>query len=294
MDLREISAEETLATVEEEGPEFNEYVLTYNKGKCQALVCNAEDTRAKATKGSMIAESRIITAGKEKIQKISVGDIGLIEVPKEDRVKHGQRNLLVQVVAMENHQLVLAPLLESGLGPKLHVRYSTSDFVKVENCNADQKNLEATLKPLLGGEKPTVGQWKQEYFRRRVLAAEIYAYCVEDYNIMFFLSAGESSFTVNEKLLNSSEPSPVLASSEVFDWVKEALRHCLTKPIESDRQECILAILLLAVEAAKENRRVLDLEKCRAMHTETKRFLSELPIELFLELKALPMTFVTS
>lgn len=97
------------------------------------------------------------------------------------------------------------------------------------------------------------------------------------FHCLYIIAAGESSFTVNEKLLNSSEPSPVLASSEVFDWVKEALRHCLTKPIESDRQECILAILLLAVEAAKENRRVLDLEKCRAMHTETKRFLSELP-----------------
>lgn len=63
-------------------------------------------------------------------QEISVGDIGLIEVPKEDRQKHGQRNLLVQVMDLEKKQLVLAPLIDSGLGPNLRTRYSMEAFLK--------------------------------------------------------------------------------------------------------------------------------------------------------------------
>ena len=63
-------------------------------------------------------------------QDISVGDIGLVEVPKEDRQKHGQRNLLVQVMDLENNQLVLAPLIDSGLGPNLRIRYSMEAFLK--------------------------------------------------------------------------------------------------------------------------------------------------------------------
>ena len=60
-----------------------------------------------------------------------VGDIGLIEIPKEDRPKHGQRNLLVQVMSMDSEdQLVLAPLLETGVGPNLSIRFSRRDFVK--------------------------------------------------------------------------------------------------------------------------------------------------------------------
>ena len=57
-------------------------------------------------------------------------DIGLVEVPKEDRQKYGPRNLFVQVVAIENKQLVLAPLLENGLGPNMKVRYSLGDFLR--------------------------------------------------------------------------------------------------------------------------------------------------------------------
>lgn len=63
-------------------------------------------------------------------QDISVGDIGLIEVPKEDRQKHGQRNLLVQVLDLEKNQLVLAPLIDRGLGPNLRTRYSMEAFLK--------------------------------------------------------------------------------------------------------------------------------------------------------------------
>lgn len=163
------------------------YCVFFLRESAKLLFENAEDTRAKATRGSMIAESRIIAAGKvipipwatipffsaeirvyylwylslffitfwyegsglrgegrtrtkepfpspscswsprwsiwycnqyhccviiiprllfcflnhvikDINQDISVGDIGLIEVPKEDRQKHGQRNLLVQVL----------------------------------------------------------------------------------------------------------------------------------------------------------------------------------------------------
>ena len=59
-----------------------------------------------------------------------MGDIGLVEIPKQDRPKNGQRNLLVQVVAIESDQLVLAPILKNGVGPNLSTRCSTTDFVK--------------------------------------------------------------------------------------------------------------------------------------------------------------------
>ena len=59
-----------------------------------------------------------------------MGDIGLVEIPKEDRPKTGQRNLLVQVVAIESDQLVLAPILNNGVAPNLSIRYSATDFVK--------------------------------------------------------------------------------------------------------------------------------------------------------------------
>lgn len=55
-------------------------------------------------------------------QLVSVGDIGLIEIPKEGRPKHGQRKLLVQVMSMDSEdQLVLAPVLETGVGPNLSI-----------------------------------------------------------------------------------------------------------------------------------------------------------------------------
>ena len=70
------------------------------------------------------------TPYQDKTQLVSVGDIGLVEIPKEDRPKYGQRNLLVQVMSMESDQLVLAPVLETGVGPNLSIRFSRKDFVK--------------------------------------------------------------------------------------------------------------------------------------------------------------------
>ena len=66
----------------------------------------------------------------DKSTQISVGDIGLVGIPKEDRPKSGQRNLLVQVMALDSDQLVLAPVLESGVGPNLRDHYSATSFVK--------------------------------------------------------------------------------------------------------------------------------------------------------------------
>ena len=65
-----------------------------------------------------------------KSQEISVGDIGLIEIPREDRPRLGQRNLLVQVMGLESDQLVLAPVLEDGVGPNLDVLYSVTSFAR--------------------------------------------------------------------------------------------------------------------------------------------------------------------
>lgn len=65
-------------------------------------------------------------------QKINVGDIGLVAIPKEDRPKSGQRNLLVQVMGIDSDQLLLAPVIEDGVGPDLTVRYSVTEFVKGE------------------------------------------------------------------------------------------------------------------------------------------------------------------
>ena len=36
----------------------------------------------------------------------------------------------MQVMALESDKLLLAPVLESGVGPNLSVRYSATDFVK--------------------------------------------------------------------------------------------------------------------------------------------------------------------
>ena len=65
-------------------------------------------------------------------QKINVGDIDLVAIPKEDRPKSGQRNLLVQVMGIDSDQLLLARVIEDGVGPDLTVRYSVTEFVKGE------------------------------------------------------------------------------------------------------------------------------------------------------------------
>ena len=44
------------------------------------------------------------------------------------------------------------------------------------------------LTAIFGPEVATITQWKQEFLRRRIIAAEIYANCVQDYNLMFYLS----------------------------------------------------------------------------------------------------------
>lgn len=118
-------------------------------------------------------------------------------------------------------------------------------------------------------------QWKQEFFLRRLLAAEIYSRGVDDCNLLFYISARESGFTVNDTLVDASQPS-ALATSELFAWVKAALLHCLTKKGEIEQQECMLALIQLTVEAAISNRRELQIDKCRTIHPSTGRFLSEL------------------
>lgn len=69
-------------------------------------------------------------------------------------------------------------------------------------------------------------------------------------------AARESGFTVNDTLVDASQPS-ALATSELFAWVKAALLHCLTKKGEIEQQE-------------------LQIDKCRTIHPSTGQFLSEL------------------
>ena len=68
------------------------------------------------------------------------------------------------------------------------MKYALFQLV-VDKCSTDQREDYAeALQPILGLEPLTVAQWKQEYFRRRVLAAEIFAHCVNDYNLLFYIS----------------------------------------------------------------------------------------------------------
>ena len=88
-------------------------------------------------------------------------------------------------------------------------------------------------------------------------------------------AARESGFTVNDALLDASQPS-ALATSELFAWVKAALQHCLTKRDEIGQQECMLALIQVTIEAAIGNRCELQVDKCRTIHPSTRRFLSEM------------------
>lgn len=56
----------------------------------------------------------------------------------------------------------------------------------VEKC--DPTDVKDRAQVILGPETPKVTQWKQDFFRRRVLAAEIYSRCVDDCNLLFYLS----------------------------------------------------------------------------------------------------------
>ena len=52
------------------------------------------------------------------------------------------------------------------------MKYALFQLV-VDKCSTDQReDCAEALQPILGLEPPTVAQWKQEYFRCRVLAAE--------------------------------------------------------------------------------------------------------------------------
>ena len=77
-------------------------------------------------------------------------------------------------------------------------------------------------------------------------------------------AARESGFTVNDTLLDASQPS-ALATSELFAWIKAALLHCLTKKGEIEQQECMLALIQLMVEAAISNRRELQVQFIQAV-----------------------------
>lgn len=81
-------------------------------------------------------------------------------------------------------------------------------------------------------------------------------------------AARESGFTVNDTLVDASQPS-ALATSELFAWVKAALLHCLTKKGEIEQQE-------------------LQIDKCRTIHPSTGRFLSELESLTIPGIKGLP------
>ena len=54
--------------------------------------------------------------------------------------------------------------------------------------DSQQKRKSEAIEYIFGKQTDTITQWKQEYIRRRILAAEVYALCVQDYNLMFYLS----------------------------------------------------------------------------------------------------------
>ena len=96
--------------------------------------------------------------------------------------------------------------------------------------------------------------------------------------LSFYHEAGESNNIISQDLLQSSIASPSEACTELFHWIKEVVGHCLSKTEDGGQKECILAVALLVLQAAKENRRDLDIDSCRALHPSCKGFLSELKI----------------
>lgn len=97
---------------------------------------------------------------------------------------------------------------------------------------------------------------------------------MEDYNLMFYLSAAESNYTVDQSLFPSRDVSPTEATSDLSKWTNEAMNHCLSKTDDGERAECILGVLLLLVQAAKVDGRQLDISTCRSIHPSLKTFLS--------------------
>ena len=51
-----------------------------------------------------------------------------------------------------------------------------------------QPDYAEAIRPIFGPEVATITQWKQEFLRRCIIAGEIYANRVQDYNLMFYLS----------------------------------------------------------------------------------------------------------
>lgn len=80
--------------------------------------------------------------------------------------------------------------------PPLYVRVLISHLTlnphyflfTVEDSNIQEQDKSEALRCLFGPETSKITHWRQEFVRRRILAAEIYARCVEDYNLMFYLS----------------------------------------------------------------------------------------------------------
>ena len=63
--------------------------------------------------------------------------------------------------------------------------------------DSQQKDKSEAMEPIFGKEAYTITQWKQENIRRRISVAEIYSLCVEDYNLMCYLSGKSSSIQVS-------------------------------------------------------------------------------------------------
>ena len=103
----------------------------------------------------------------------------------------------------------------------------------------------------------------------------------------FYHEAGESNNIISQDLLHSSIASPSEACAELFHWIKDVIGHCLSKTEDGEQKECILAVALLVLQAAKENRRDLDIDNCRALHPSCKGFLSELKMRAIPRIRGL-------
>lgn len=102
------------------------------------------------------------------------------------------------------------------------------------------------------------------------------AHCVFSchFLFLFFFTAAESNYTVDQSLFPSRDVSPTEATSDLSKWTNEAMNHCLSKTDDGERAECILGVLLLLVQAAKVDGRQLDISTCRSIHPSLKTFLS--------------------
>ena len=93
---------------------------------------------------------------------------------------------------------------------------------------------------------------------------------------IFFFTANESNNILRKELFPASDLTPLAACPDVFRWVKEAVTLCKTQLEDTEQKECILAVILLVIQAAREDRITLNFDSCRAIHPTCMEFLSEL------------------